>query len=93
MRSINYAIRGAMLGGMVLALSSSPALASGENKMENENPKVEIVKVEKDKVEKVMLGEKKVEDKLGDLRIHRIDLLDEDILGEGILEDLLGEED
>jgi hypothetical protein len=102
MRIINCAIRGAMLGGMVLALSAGPALASGENKMgnemENEKGKVEINKVEKDKDEKVMLHEKIVKEKLGGLRvkelgIHRINLLDEDILGEEALEDILGEED
>jgi len=91
-----------MLGGMVLALSAGPALASGENKMENEmeneKGKVEINKVEKDKDEKVMLHEKIVKEKLGGLRvkelgIHRINLLDEDILGEEALEDILGEED
>ena len=102
MRIINCAIRGAMLGGMVLVLSGGPALASGENKMgnemENEKGKVEKNKVEKNKDEKVMLHEKIVKEKLGGLRvkelgIHPIDLLDDDILGEEELEDILDEED
>jgi hypothetical protein len=106
MRSINRAIKGAMLGGMVLVLSTGSALAFGENKAVNEKPKVEI-----NKVEKVMLQEKKVEERpvmkakansdLGALRINqlairRINLLDEGILGEeGILglEDILGREE
>ena len=97
MKGINYAIKAAMLGGMVLVLSASPLLASGENKAENEKAKVEINKLEinkidKNKIDEVMLGVKKLEG-LGDLRINRlglnrIKLLDEDILGENI-EDLL----
>jgi hypothetical protein len=100
MRSINYAIKGAMLGGMVLVLSTSPALAFGANKVLDEKPKVEInkveIKVEKNKVEKAMLEENKAGD-YGVLRndrvgIRRINLLGEDILGEeGILEGILGE--
>ena len=95
MRGINCAIKGAMLAGMVLVLAASPALASDENKMENEKAKVEI-----NKVEKVMLQEKKVEElpvmkakansdlgalRINQLAIRRINLLDEGILGEGIL--------
>ena len=96
MRSLNHTIKNAMvktgailvslLVGMVL--STSPALASGENKMENDKPKVEMNKVEKDKDEKVMLKEKEVEGKLDVLRINRLGihhiklLLDDDILGE-----------
>ena len=92
MRSINCVIKGAMLGGMVLVLSTSPALASGANKVLDEKPKVEINKVEIKKVEKAMLLEKKSEEKLGVLRINRLGidrinlLVDEDILGV-ILED------
>jgi len=98
MRSINYAIKGAMLGGMVLVLSGSPALAFGDNKAVDEKAKVEI-----NKVEKVMLQDKKVEEQKvmkleanSDSRvlrnnlvgIRRINLLGEGILGE---EGLLGE--
>ena len=92
MRGINCAIKGAILSGMVLVLSTTPALASGENKLMDEKPKVKIIKVENDKDEKEMRQEKKVEDKLDVLRIKRLgidrikQLLDEDILGE-ILED------
>jgi hypothetical protein len=99
MRNINYIIKGAMPGGMVLALSASPALAFGENKVVNEKAKVEINKVEKNKVDKAMLEEKKVEElmvmklksnsdlvhKNNPLGIHRNLLLDEDLLGEGLL--------
>jgi hypothetical protein len=98
MRSINSAIKVAMLAGMAAVLSTGPALASGENKAMNEKPKVEI-KVEKNEVEKVMLQEKKAEEKLDKLRINRLGihgidlLLDEDILGEEALEDILGEVD
>ena len=53
MRGINCAMRSAMMGGMVLVLSASPALAFGENKMVNEKPKVEIIKVEINKVDKL----------------------------------------
>lgn len=93
MRGINCAMRSAMLGGMILVLSASPALASGENKMLNEKAKVEINKVEKNMDEKEMREEKKVGEKLGVLRInklgiHRLNLL----LDEDILEDILGEE-
>jgi len=97
MRSINYAIKNAMLAGMVLALSAGPALAFGDIKVANEKPKVEI-----NKVEKAMIEAKKVEEQpvmrpkansdLGVLRnrigIERINLLGEGILGE---EGLLGE--
>lgn len=92
MRGINCAIKGAILSGMVLVLSTTPALASGENKLMDEKPKVKIIKVENDKDEKEMRQEKKFEDKLDVLRIKRLgidrikQLLDEDILGE-ILED------
>ena len=61
MRGINCTIKNALLGGMVLVLSASPLLASGENKVENEKAKVEINKLEinkidKSKIDKVMLG-------------------------------------
>ena len=55
MRGINYTIKNALLAGMILVLSTSPALAFGANKMVNEKPKVEINKVEKNKVDKSML--------------------------------------
>jgi hypothetical protein len=106
MRSVNSAIK-VMLGGMVLVLATGPALAAGEHKGEIEKAKVEINKVEKNKIEKAMIEEKKAEELLamkakansdaGVLRINRLGirrvLLDEDILGEGILEGLVGEAD
>jgi hypothetical protein len=89
-----------LLIGMVLVLPTSSALGFGENKVLNEKPKVEINKVEKVKVDEVMLKENKVDEMLvmkpkadsdlGLLRINalgirRINLLDEGILGEGLL--------
>ena len=96
MRSINCAIKGAMLGGMVLVLSTGSALAFGENKVVNEKPKVEINKVEKEmlqvkKVEEELVMKAKAHSDSGALRINplairRINLLNEGILGEeGIL--------
>jgi hypothetical protein len=92
MRIINYAIKNAVLAGMVLALSAGPALAFGDIKVANEKPKVEI-----NKVEKAMIEAKKVEEQPvmkpkanSDLGVLRINLLGEGILGEeGII---LGEE-
>jgi hypothetical protein len=84
------------IGGVALILSASPALAFGENKVVNEKPKAEIIKVEK-----VILQEKKVEELMvmkpkanSDLAVHKNNplgihrnnlLLDADILGEGLL--------
>jgi len=83
-----------LLAGMVLVLSTGPVSASGEK---DDKAKVEINKIEKDKDKREMIEENKLKDKLGELRIERLGihglLLDEDILGEEILEDLLGEED
>ncbi|HXE98254.1 MAG TPA: hypothetical protein VN642_17760 [Dongiaceae bacterium] len=97
MRSINYVIKGAMLG-MVLVLSASPALAFGENMMEIEKAKVEVNKVEVNKVD-INKGENvmKAEDH-GDSKVKAHEdagaLLDEGLLGEDILgEALLGIED
>src|SRR6185369_2852892 len=100
MRNISYITKSAMLAGMVLVLSASPAMAFGGNKAVDEKAKVEMNKVENIKAEKAMLEEKKVEEQkvmelkansdLGvhiknPLGIHRNLLLDEDILGEGLL--------
>ena len=98
MRGIYCTIKGAMLGGMILILSASPALAFGANKMVNEkmvNEKamVEMIKVEKvNKVDKAMLQEKKVDEAVV-MKKNAIIGLGE-LLGEGILpEDILGLEE
>ena len=95
MRNIYWTMKGAMLGVIILALSASPAMAFGENKMVNEkmvNEKamVEMNKVEKlNKVEKVMLQEKKVEEPM--VMIMKSNLGLGELLGEAILdEDILG---
>jgi hypothetical protein len=99
MRSIYWAIKSVILGALIMALSATPASASGKDKVMDEKAKVEMNKVEKDKDEKVVLHDKKVKDKLDVLHIkklgiHGIDLLeDEDLLGEDLLEDILDEED
>jgi hypothetical protein len=95
MRNIYWTMKGAMLGGIIVALSASPAMAFGENKMVNEkmvNEKamVEMIKVEKvNKAEKVMLQEKKVAEPM--VMIMKPNMALGEILGEGILgEDILG---
>jgi len=92
MRSINCAIKGLMLGGMVLVLSAHPALAFGENKMVNEEAKIEKNKVDKIKLENVMIEEKKVEEPMVMKTKSTTDsglLLGEGIVGEDILEGAL----
>jgi hypothetical protein len=90
-RNINYAIKNAMLVGMVLALSSTPALASGAHKADIEKAKAEINKVEKTKAEKAMPEEKKIDEQM--VMKPKADWHSSGLLGEGILgeEDILGE--
>jgi len=105
MRSINYAIKGAMLGAMALVLSTSPALAAAEHKVMDEKAKVEINKVEKvlpeaKKAEEQLVMKAKANSDAGVLRINPLVIrrinpfFDEEILGEGLIgEGLLGLEE
>jgi hypothetical protein len=101
MRSSYRAIKGAMLGGMIMVLSASPALAFGDKKVLDENPMKEINKVEKcikmetgsthdtgGAAEKAMLKDKKADENLIMKKETSSDLgviLGEGILDEGIL--------
>ena len=99
MRGIYRAIKGAMLGGMILVLSASPALAFGANKVLDEKPMVEINKIEKvnkiekaNKVEQEKLQVKKAEEPVVMKMNSHLGL--GELLGEGILdEDILGLEE